>query len=709
MSEIRWGHSRLELTLTYGPDEPLRLTSISDKHAVALALPPGPALVEVLTAAQGRQRSSSRLVYTQVGCDLRYVDHATSCDGDSLFLRVFLEDPHSQLGVQLILRSDEGVSSLRAQTVVTDLSGHGGQLLLAVPSWSSGIGIPTDDATLLSGTSDWLAEGRWNTELLRGRLLVDLALDQHGQNARGSHSETSTGTWSTAKRLPIAGIASSQAEWSARGSEQNVEPAAMFWQIEHNGPWRWEVGEDIAGLYLSLSGPTDIDHQWSQLLSPGESFESVPISIAIGPTMADAVAEMGEFRRRSRRQHDDNDRAPVIFNDYMNTIMGDPTTEKLLPLITAASTVGAEIFCIDAGWYDDGGDWWDSVGEWKPSSVRFSNGLGEVIDRIHDEGMVAGLWLEPEVVGVRSPLARSLPEDAFFHRGGKRVLEHGRYHLDFSSETARRHLDQVVDGLVADFGIGYFKLDYNIDPGAGTDIAGLSVGAGLLRHNRAYLGWVDALLDRHPELVLENCSSGAMRMDPAMMSRFQLQSTSDQQSYLLYPPIAASAPLSILPEQAANWSYPQPEMSLEQVAFCLCTGMLGRFFLSGHLGKMGDDRLRLVTEAIAAHKLLRLEIRTSSPRWPLGLPGWSDGWLALALKARSAEQLVTVWKRTTEPSQVTLNFPELIGHAVEVEPIFPTTLRQWSFVWNRPKGQLSVQVDADEVSARTFRIRPSQL
>ncbi|CAL8976687.1 hypothetical protein TESS_TESS_01150 [Tessaracoccus sp. O5.2] len=37
----------------------------------------------------------------------------------------------------------------------------------------------------------------------------------------------------------------------------------------------------------------------------------------------------------------------------MNTLGGDPTTEKLLPLIDAAAGVGAEVFVVDAGWYDD--------------------------------------------------------------------------------------------------------------------------------------------------------------------------------------------------------------------------------------------------------------------------------------------------------------------------------------------------------------------
>ena len=94
--------------------------------------------------------------------------------------------------------------------------------------------------------------------------------------------------------------------------------------------------------------------------------------------------------------------------------------------------------------------------------------------------MVPGLWLEPEVVGVRSPVADLLPADAFFTRGGQRVVEHGRYHLDLRHPAAVKHLDEVIDFLVGDLGVGYLKLDYNINAGPGTDAGGLSAGAGLL-------------------------------------------------------------------------------------------------------------------------------------------------------------------------------------------------------------------------------------
>ena len=305
------------------------------------------------------------------------------------------------------------------------------------------------------------------------------------------------------------------------------------------------------------------------MLHPGESFTTVPVALALATDFTAAIGELTGYRRRVRRPHPDNAAMPVVFNDYMNTLNGDPTTEKLLPLIDAAAKVGAEVFCIDAGWYDDSGDWWDTVGEWQPSTTRFPNGLGEVIDRIRDAGMVPGLWLEPEVIGVNSPMAGRLPDAAFLQRNGSRVVEHDRFHLDLRHPAAREHLDGVVDRLVADFGVGFFKLDYNINPGPGTDRDADSVGAGLLAHNRAHLDWLDGVLDRHPHLILENCGSGAMRSDFALLSRLQMQSTSDQQDFLKYPPIAASAPGAILPEQAASWAYPQPEMTQEEAAFCL--------------------------------------------------------------------------------------------------------------------------------------------
>jgi alpha-galactosidase len=186
------------------------------------------------------------------------------------------------------------------------------------------------------------------------------------------------------------------------------------------------------------------------------------------------------------------------------------------------------------------------------------------------------------------------------------------------------------------------------------------------------------VLDRHPRLVLENCSSGGMRIDYALLSRFQLQSTSDQQDPLRYPPIAAAAPAAIAPEQAANWAYPQPSFTDDEIAFTLCGAMLGRIYLSGHLDRMTREQRELVAEAVRVHKELRGSLARAQPFWPLGLPRWTDSWIALGLRTTQTSYL-TVWHRGpfdagtgtgTQPG-ITLPVPHLRGRPVTAEVLYP--------------------------------------
>jgi alpha-galactosidase len=267
------------------------------------------------------------------------------------------------------------------------------------------------------------------------------------------------------------------------------------------------------------------------------------------------------------------------------------------------------------------------------------------MDRIRLRGMVPGLWLEPECVGVRSATARALPDSAFFHRGGRRVAEWGRHQLDLADPAAREFIDGVVDRLVEDYGLGYLKLDYNIDAGVGTDLAADSPGDGLLRHNREYLAWLDRLLDRHPDLTVENCAAGGSRTDQALLSRLPVQSLTDQQDHRLMPAISAAAPVAVPPEQGAVWAYPQPEFSAAENAFTLASAMLGRVHLSGRIDLLDEQQGALVRHAVSVYKTYRHLLPTSVPHWPLGLPGWDDGLICLALECTGGAWYVLVWRR----------------------------------------------------------------
>jgi alpha-galactosidase len=135
-----------------------------------------------------------------------------------------------------------------------------------------------------------------------------------------------------------------------------------------------------------------------------------------------------------------------------------------------------------------------------------------------------------------------------------------------------------------------------------------------------------------------------MRTDYALLSRLQVQSTSDQQDYRRYPPIAAAAPAAIAPEQSAVWAYPQPEFSDGEIAFTLCSAMLGRMHLSGHIDEMSPAQRDLVAQAVQVYKAIRPDLAHAVPFWPLGLPRWPDPIVALGMRARHATYLVA-WRR----------------------------------------------------------------
>ncbi|KAK8071441.1 hypothetical protein PG997_011644 [Apiospora hydei] len=500
-------------------------------------------LSEVRLSGEGNSQSktSKALVGSYVGTRLKYRSHEIKTDEAQgrKTLDVALHDEQTGITVTSHMTLFDGLPVLRSSTtirndgtkdvVVTQISSLViGGLTRSKEWWA--------DFNVSYATNTWFREAQW-----RGMSLPDVGLDDFGlyQLDQGHLAPMSIfnvsnrGTFSTQGHLPI-GILKHR---------NNAE--TWLWQVENNGSWKWELGDWKDDLYLAATGPNSNDHDWRQRLAPGDSFTSA--TAAVCHIFGDVDAAFGAFtqyRRRIRRDHPDHKHLPIIFNDYMNCLMGDPTDEKILALIEPVAKSGAEYFVIDAGWYADDNDWWDDVGAWEPSKKRFPMGFKNLLDKIRAAGLKPGLWVEAEVIGVRSAVADALPPAAYFQRDGERILEKNRYQLDFRHPAVIERMDGVIDRLVTSYGVAYFKFDYNIEVTQGTDVASSSPGAGQLAHNRAYLRWVSGLLDRYPGLVIENCSSGAQRMDDAMNAVHTLQSTSDQQDPYGTPP---SRPRSILP------------------------------------------------------------------------------------------------------------------------------------------------------------------
>ncbi|HIS49278.1 MAG TPA: alpha-galactosidase [Candidatus Gallacutalibacter pullistercoris] len=654
-------------------------------------------LVEVMVSGLDRpgERHGTKYIVTAPGYRLKYRTHNDYRNEKGRKLEIVTFDEETGLDVISHFQFFDGISVVRSWTEVKNV-GEEAQGLEYVSSFAlTGIEkeglLPRDEKMEV-----WIPHNSWQREMQWERYSfpqLGLAQSQPVETQRSSKviGATNTGNWSTKEYLPMGYLAN-------RETKSN-----LFWQIEHNGSWHWEISDQEGHFYLQLSGPTETESHWWKNLKPGETFVTVPVSV--GSTLGEfdeAMGELTRYRRAIRRKNEDNERLCVIFNDYMNCLWGNPTSEKEWPLIDAAARAGCEYFCVDAGWYS-AGFWWDNVGEWLPSYERFPNGLEEVMDAIRAKGMIPGVWLEIEVMGIKCPKAARVHPDWFFTRHGKKVHDRSRWQLDFRNPEVIAHANEVIDRLVNQYHVGYIKMDYNIEPGIGTELNADSVGDGLLGHERAYLAWLDSVFARYPDLIIENCSSGGLRIDYAMLSRYSIQSTSDQEDYLHYATIAANAPAGLTPEQSAIWSYPMNGGNREEAIFNMVNAVLMRIHQSGHLANISEERFQLVKEALDYYKTIRQDIKNALPFWPLGLSQFADTWVSMGLKAGKKTYLA-VWRRNASESQCVLPLRHLKGcEDVKVRCAYPEADPDTRFHWNSAAGTLTVDLPAP-ICARVFEL-----
>ncbi len=653
-----------------------------------------------------QERHGSKYIVTAPGYRLVYEDMQDYRNEWGRKLELVTKDEETKVYITSHFQFYDGISVIRTWQEITN-KGKEVQTLTYLSSFAlTGIekeGILPADEKMRVGIphNSWQRELQWKFYSLPELGICQM---QEGEKIRSSKSIniSNTGNWSTKEYLPM-------------GSLENTETGkTLVWQIEHNGSWHWEISDQTGHLYLQLSGPTENESHWYKHLQPGDTFVSIPAAVAVENGFDRAIGELTTYRRRIRRRNADNEKLGVIFNDYMNCLWAEPTTEKELPLIQAAKEAGCEYYCIDAGWYDKG-YWWDTVGEWQPSRERFPGGIKELMDIIRDNGMIPGLWLEIEVMGIWCKMLEDVSDDWFFQRHGKKIYDRSRYQLDFRNPQVRDYAESVIDRLVKEYGVGYIKMDYNIEPGIGTELYADSVGEGLLLHERAYLEWVDHIFEKYPELIIENCSSGGLRMDYAMLQRHSIQSTSDQEDYRHYATIAANAPTGVTPEQAAVWSYPLRDGDEEETVFNMVNAMLLRIHQSGNLAELSPVRKKLVHEAISCYKNIQQNIRRAKPFWPLGLSAIGDAWSCLGLKYETEDRnsqegtvlYIAIWKRQSDKDTIQLPLAEYKGMNMEAKLLYPLSgekTETCEYAWNKAKGTLSIRLPG-EFRARVFEIR----
>ncbi|MGX7352261.1 glycoside hydrolase family 36 protein [Enterococcus canis] len=671
--------------LHMGPDQFDETVSLDPEFVAASTL------VEIqITGLNQPDHKGNKLGNTLVGRNL-VLDKLTQ-KGNILEITQSYQQDSIQLTVVTTLIKDPNAEVFTWQHVTTN---QGKEIGLEYVTTLNVIGLNNgaiyhrySEDVLYIPHNSWQGELQWRHQTLKEYGLEYCLDGEKLQDATKVVEVTNETSWSCSQFSPMGVVYSPHLDQTT------------FWQIEHNGEWHWELTDAGFGKYLAIraGGPTEPTNHWWKKLQNGEQFTTIPVAYGvIKGSFEQAMQQLTTHRRDIRRNNQDNQKCPVIFNDYMNSLMGDPTTAKELPMIDKAAQIGCEYYVVDCGWYSDG-YWWDNVGEWLPSKERFPEGIEFLMNYIRDKGMVPGLWLEIEVMGINSDFANSLPDEWFICRHGERIRDHSRYHLDFRHPDVRSYATSVVKRLVDEYKVGYIKMDYNTPTGIGSDIQTDSFSDALLQHNRAYLAWLDEIFTAYPELIIENCGSGGMRHDYQMLARHSIQSVTDQTDYLRNGAIAAVSATAVTPEQAAIWSYPLQDGDTEEVIYNMINAMLFRIHQSGHLAELCDERLALVAEGITTYKTFREVIPTSQPVWYTGLPHLDDEWFTCGLETSEAIYLA-VWRTNSLQNHFDIPLPTPI---TSVKLLYPQKDQKTQYLYT--SQQLSVYFP-DNKMARLYKLQ----
>ena len=548
----------------------------------------------------------------------------------------------------------------------------------------------SDGLFLHKATNSWHCEAQW-----KKTSFLDLGLFNGNQNlSMKSFKITNTGGWSTKDHLPMCVVENENAKISLLG------------QIENNGSWNIELGDHLNHYYISLHGPEFLNNHFVKILKPNESFQTVQVSIAIGNDFESVIQEITKLRRYLVKESDDLKYLPTIYNDYMHALWDGQKEKDIIPLVDIASKVGADIFCIDAGWFGQI-PWVDEIGVWEEDPKNYPTmGLKGVCQYIYQKGMKPGLWVEIECMGLKCELIDKLPDDWFFMVNGKRAIRNNRNILNFANPDVYKWAMDKVCKLIDEYQLCYLKNDFNVDTGIGNEYQSDSLGDGLLKHNRAFIRWLNELSNKYPHLTIENCGSGGCRMDYEMLKVCSIQSTSDQTDYRKYPYLCSSVLTAALPEQAAIWSYPVNVIELkdqpvtnEIVATNMVNAVLGRIHLASFINKLSDEQLDLIREGMRFIKNINGFKKTSVPIYPNGISYFYDKEVVGGL-INDKEGFLCVWNTSGEGREIRADLSKY--NVSEVEIAYPKSLKT-DFKYDKEKGVLTYKTD-EHYSGRCFRI-----
>lgn len=203
-------------------------------------------------------------------------------------------------------------------------------------------------------------------------------------------------------------------------------------------------------------------------------------------------------------------RRPVLINSWEAAYF-DFNGDTIVNLAKEAAALGIDMVVMDDGWFGRRNDDNSSLGDWTVNEEKLGGTLTQLVNRVHGEGMKFGIWFEPEMVNEDSDLYRAHPDWVIRIPGRKPVRSRNQLVLDFSRKEVRDAIYDQVCSVLDQCEIDYVKWDMN------RSLCDVYAGNVTYDYVLGLYEFLEKIVTRYPDLLIEGCSSGGGRFDAGMM------------------------------------------------------------------------------------------------------------------------------------------------------------------------------------------------
>ena len=284
----------------------------------------------------------------------------------------------------------------------------------------------------------------------------------------------------------------------------------------YSGNFKGETLKDQFGQTRALMGLQD--EMFSYPLAEGEIFYTPEVLLTFSGS---GMNLLSQNLHRCIRQHICRGKykesvRPVLVNSWEAAYF-DFDGDTLYELAKEAKNAGIDMLVLDDGWFGKRDDDNSGLGDWFVNEKKLGGTLGDLIKKINDLGVKFGIWVEPEMISEDSNLYREHPDWALTIPGRNPVHARNQLVLDFSRKEVVDHIFDQICKVLDQGNIEYVKWDMNrslMDVfSRGTE----DQGRVMYDYVLGLYDFLERIVTRYPDLLIEGCSGGGGRFDAGMM------------------------------------------------------------------------------------------------------------------------------------------------------------------------------------------------